>query len=223
MYAGGVVSVVSTVWSVQDAHGLDSGLVGGAGVVGGAITLGLWIWMALANRAGLNWARITATVFFGIASADTVIAVVVFAFFENVEFHAAGTDSTGQDAVSLALSVVEWLIGLYATVMMWNKSAGPFYRPPLQYGPVGWGVPGIAPYGYPVPASGTAPGTAQGSYPYPYPAPYPPGYPYPAPAEYPYPYQPGPGQPEGSQAAQDPGAANQSADQPADPWQTPEG
>ena len=37
------------------------------GAVVGLIEIGLWLWMAFANRSGKNWARITATVFFGIS------------------------------------------------------------------------------------------------------------------------------------------------------------
>lgn len=38
----------------------------GVGVVIGLIAVGLWLWMAQTNRRGLAWARIVATVLFGL-------------------------------------------------------------------------------------------------------------------------------------------------------------
>ena len=41
----------------------------------GLIGIGLWVWMALANKAGKNWARITATVFFGLDTLSLLPAI----------------------------------------------------------------------------------------------------------------------------------------------------
>ena len=43
-------------------------------VIGGVIAIGLWLWMAWANRRGRNWARIVAAVFFGINTLDLIIS-----------------------------------------------------------------------------------------------------------------------------------------------------
>jgi hypothetical protein len=48
------------------------------GVVGGLVGVGLWIWMAIANGQGKNWARITGTVFGGIHIVTVLIFMAVF-------------------------------------------------------------------------------------------------------------------------------------------------
>ncbi len=84
MFVGAALSVIIIIFSVgstdevreQLAEG-DSGLTGdeldagvaiwvGLWVVFGLISVGLWIWMALANKRGLSWARIVATVLGGL-------------------------------------------------------------------------------------------------------------------------------------------------------------
>ena len=84
MYAGAVISAISliitlvTVGSLKTAiHNADPSLTATklhsaevaavvVAIVFGLIGIGLWLWMARANKAGKNWARITATVFFGL-------------------------------------------------------------------------------------------------------------------------------------------------------------
>ena len=172
MYVGAGLSVVAAALSVYEARATGSGMVrvgtlDGLGIFGGAIDLGLWVWMALANRAGHNWARITGTVFFGITSIGTVFSVIGLFALGDLN-RVAGVDAgRGPEVVSVIVSVITWLVGLYATVMMWNKSTAAFYQPQLQYGPVGWPAPGTAPYGYP----------GANQYPYPYPGAYPAQYP----------------------------------------------
>ncbi|HEV2636813.1 MAG TPA: hypothetical protein VGX23_16795 [Actinocrinis sp.] len=201
MYVGAALSVVGAALSVYEARETGSGVVGvgtldGLGIFGGAIDLGLWVWMALANRAGHNWARITGTVFFGITSLGTVFSVISLFALGDLNRSAGLHTDHGTEVGSVIFSVITWLVGLYATVMMWHKTASAFYQPQLQYGPVGWAPPGAAPYGYP----------GAGQYPYPYPGTHPAQYPYP----YPYPY-PNPADP-----------AAGAAPQPEDPWQTPQ-
>ena len=42
-------------------------------VIGALIAIGLWLWMAWANRRGRNWARIVSAVFFGINTLDLTL------------------------------------------------------------------------------------------------------------------------------------------------------
>jgi hypothetical protein len=77
----------------------------------GLIGLGPWIWMALANRAGKSWARVVATVFFGI---DTVGLLASFA-----------RTNTG---ASIILEVLVWLVGLGAIILMWNRESSAYYQ-----------------------------------------------------------------------------------------------
>jgi hypothetical protein len=68
----------------------------------GVIGVLLWVWMAWANNRGRSWARVVASVLFGL----NTIAVVL---------------ELGRASVSLIVVVVEWLIGLAAIVLLWNR------------------------------------------------------------------------------------------------------
>ncbi|MFE2959487.1 hypothetical protein [Nocardia tengchongensis] len=83
------------------------------GCVVALISVGLWIWMAFANRAGKNWARITATVFFGLYTVDTLATVTV-------------GDGT---ATSTAITVLTWLVGLATVILLWIKQSGTHFQP----------------------------------------------------------------------------------------------
>jgi hypothetical protein len=157
MYVGAALSVVNAIWSVSGGHVSGNtaiaNLTGVAGVFGGIVDVCLWVWMAFANRAGNHWARITGTVFFGFASFGVLGSILVLTVLNNAIQTADAANgvntapTAGYEGVTVALSAVSWLVGLYATIMMWNKSAADFYRPQMQYGAPGW-APGAPPYGY---------------------------------------------------------------------------
>ena len=65
----------------------------------------------LANGKGLNWARIVAAVFFGINTLDLLLSFFLV--------HAAAT---------LIASVIVWLVGLGAVVLIFSRESAPFYR-----------------------------------------------------------------------------------------------
>ncbi|MFC4375208.1 hypothetical protein ACFO5K_14000 [Nocardia halotolerans] len=100
--------------------------VGGA-VIGALITAGLWIWMAFACRAGKNWARITATVFFGINTLMTV-------------FGAFGVAVDTATLPDFAFTAATFVIGLAAVILLWNRRSAAYFAPP---------APVYPPYGYP--------------------------------------------------------------------------
>jgi hypothetical protein len=81
-------------------------------VVVGLIGIGLWIWMALANKAGHNWARIVATVLFGLDTLFLLASLV-----------RAGA------AAGLIAGVVTWLVGLGATILLWRKESSAYFQP----------------------------------------------------------------------------------------------
>jgi hypothetical protein len=127
MYAGAVVSAVSlvvglaTVSSLRTAlhksdpsltpsqlHNLQTIVVAGSVAVG-LISIGLWVWMALMNKAGKSWARIVATVLFGL---DTLFLLL-------------GVARAGAAASSL-VSILIWLIGLGAVILLWRKDSGEY-------------------------------------------------------------------------------------------------
>ncbi|MGH3282190.1 MAG: hypothetical protein ACRDNW_24070 [Trebonia sp.] len=128
MYAGAVISAISliitlaTVGSLRTAiHNADPSFTATklhsaevaavvVAIVFGLIGIGLWLWMAWANKAGKNWARITATVFFGL---DTLS---VLAGFRQAD-----------PAVSRAVSLLVWLAGLGAVVLLWQKMSSAYF------------------------------------------------------------------------------------------------
>ncbi len=128
MYAGAVVSALSlivglvTVGSLRDSlhkaqpsltatqlHNLQTVVIVGSIFIG-LISIGLWIWMALMNKAGKSWARIIATVLFGL---DTLFLLL-------------GVARAGAAAGTL-VSIVTWLIGLGAVIFLWRRDSSEYF------------------------------------------------------------------------------------------------
>jgi hypothetical protein len=114
-------------------------------IIVGLIGAGLWLWMAYANKAGKNWARITGTVFFGIATLGTLFTVAGAASGSS----AMAGNSTG---LSTAITVLGWLVGLATVVCLWHTRSSEYFKPQAQYGY------GYQPPGQSYPPSGPAPG-----------------------------------------------------------------
>ena len=93
--------------------------------VGAVIAIGLWIWMAQANRRGLSWARILSAVFFGINTLSLVVSLVARHAMATLAGRAVGT---------LIVATVIWLVGLAAIVLIFSKDSGRFYRQRPGYG-----------------------------------------------------------------------------------------
>jgi hypothetical protein len=128
MYAGAIVSAISliitlvTVGSLKTAiHNADPSLSASklhsaevaavaVAIIFGLIGIGLWLWMAYANKAGKNWARITATVFFGL---DTLSVLTSFRQAEPV--------------LSRLISILVWLIGLGAIVLLYQRESSAYF------------------------------------------------------------------------------------------------
>jgi hypothetical protein len=128
MYAGAALSTVGLILNLLTIGSLKSAIVkadpnfttsqvhaaetvGIAGaVIGGLIAIGLWLWMAAANGKGRSWARIVATVLFAVNTLDLVAQIA--------RPHAV---------TALIFSVLVWLVGLGATVLIWNRESAPFY------------------------------------------------------------------------------------------------
>ena len=128
MYAGAAASLVLAVVELATAHttktnflqhshmtlkqinGLQHALTIGA-IFGGVISIAAWILIARAVGGGRNWARITGTVLFAIATIDAVSYLTVpFAFL-----------------VKLFVFLV-WLAGLGAIVFLWRSASAAFFR-----------------------------------------------------------------------------------------------
>ncbi len=70
---------------------------------------------AWANRRGRNWARIVSGVFFGINTLDLIVS------FTQVHVLA-----------SLIGSIVVWLVGLGAIILLFSKESGPYFAKPAS-------------------------------------------------------------------------------------------
>lgn len=132
MYAGAAASLIGIIISLTTIGSLKSEirtrypnytttqvnnaqhLAIGAAIVVGLITVGLWLWMAQMNKAGKGWARIVASVLFGIATLSTLSSLA-----------AAGVASGG---VSRIYGIVVWLIGLGAIIMLYRRESSDYFK-----------------------------------------------------------------------------------------------
>jgi hypothetical protein len=129
MYAGAALSAVVVIITLVTIGGLKSSILTShpdytaaqrhnaevaavtVAVLGGLVAIGLWLWMAWANGRGHGWARIVATVFFGINTLDLIVSVF--------RVHAAA---------ALVVSGVVWLVGLVTVVLLFSTESTRFYR-----------------------------------------------------------------------------------------------
>jgi hypothetical protein len=84
-----------------------------AGITSGLIAIAAWILIARASQAGKNWARITGTVLFGLATLDALGGLV------------------NPVAVPVKiLAFVIWLFGLIAVVRLWQANSTAYFKAP---------------------------------------------------------------------------------------------
>jgi len=100
---------------VTDAVHLEVGFA----IVGGLIAAALWIWMAQSNKAGKSWARILSTVLFGISTISALASL-------------AGGALAGGGA-SRIYGIVVWLIGLAATILLWQRASTDYFKSAPRY------------------------------------------------------------------------------------------
>jgi hypothetical protein len=148
MYAGAAVSVINGVVTGLTSHNVtfyvysstsstttvhnSSSLV--AGIIGGIISAGLWMWMAWKAGAGRNWARVLSSVFFGFAC---------LGFLGNL-ISLAGSGS----ALAFIVFLVEWGVGLAALIHLWKRESSEFFAFAKAAGAYGPAYPGSQPPGY---------------------------------------------------------------------------
>jgi hypothetical protein len=128
MYAGAVVSALSlilglaTIGSLRSnlhkaqptltptqLHQMQTALVVGSVLIW-VVSIGLWVWMALMNKAGRSWARIVATVLFGLNTLYLLFFVI----------------RAGAGAL---VPILTWLIGLGALILLWRKDSSEYFNP----------------------------------------------------------------------------------------------
>lgn len=88
-------------------------------VVSALISIGLWIWMAIANGRGIGWARIVATVFGGIGLAST--------FSSLVQGAASGLASSFTGS-NIAVTALELVLTVVLLVLMWLPASSAYYN-----------------------------------------------------------------------------------------------
>jgi hypothetical protein len=129
MYAGAAATIVGVVIEVLTAsatktaiekhsHNLTATQVNSTqhvliigAIVGGLIALAAWIVLARAVKNGNGWARITGTVFFGLATVDTIVSAV----------------SPVATPVKAWWPVI-WLAGLTAVIFLWQRASTAFFK-----------------------------------------------------------------------------------------------
>jgi hypothetical protein len=80
-------------------------------VVAGLIGAGVWIFLARACQNGNNWARITGTVLFALATVDTIVGV--------------GAPLAGTVKI---WGLLVWLVGLTAVIFLWQRASTAFFK-----------------------------------------------------------------------------------------------
>ena len=129
MYAGAAVSLIVIVvavvtigstrnaihadfpaYSASKVHKAATALVVYE-VVLQVITIGLWLWMAAANKAGKSWARIVSTVLFDPEHADPA------------QQPGPAACGPGRRAARLV-----WLVGLGAIILLWLRDSSALLR-----------------------------------------------------------------------------------------------
>ncbi|MGL5861089.1 MAG: hypothetical protein ACRCY9_07540 [Phycicoccus sp.] len=82
----------------------------GVAVVLGLLGVGLWLWMASANGKGRPWARIVASVLFGLSVAGFLFGLI-----------------QPEPALNRVLETVSVLLGAVIIVLLWRKESSEFY------------------------------------------------------------------------------------------------
>ena len=97
-------------YSISQIHAAQiAGVV--AIVVVGAIAIGLWLWMAWANGRGRTWARIVATVLFGLNTISLLSQI-----------------ARPHTAIVLLFEALIWLAGLGAIFFLWQRESSAYFQ-----------------------------------------------------------------------------------------------
>jgi len=129
MYAGAAVTAIGVLLSViavatgskalhashphatlAQLHATQNFLITVA-IVSGLLEIGAWLFMARANRGGLKWARIIATVLFALGT-------------WNLVSHLIGKATP----TNLAYTALVWVVGLAAVFFLWQKDSTEYFN-----------------------------------------------------------------------------------------------
>jgi hypothetical protein len=87
----------------------------GALIIAGVIGIAAWIWMAQSNQAGKSWARIVATLLFGIDTLSLIADI-------------NGASALSGTAATRVYGIIIWLIGLAAIILLWQRTSSDYFR-----------------------------------------------------------------------------------------------
>ncbi len=114
------------------AQGRDLNALITLAIVSSLVVIALWLWMARANGQGRNWARILATVLFGLATLELIrqypssqLGHLVLGGQVQPMIHYG----FGVTALALVVPALIWLAGLAAVWLLWRPAASAFFKP----------------------------------------------------------------------------------------------
>ena len=96
--------------TVSQVNGTQHALIIGS-IVSGLIALAAWLIIARACKNGHNWARITGTALFGLATIDTIGSAIA---------PVAGPVKAWWPVI--------WLAGLVAVILLWRRPSTEFFK-----------------------------------------------------------------------------------------------
>ncbi|MBV9093111.1 MAG: hypothetical protein JO132_04445 [Streptosporangiaceae bacterium] len=152
MYAGAAVSTATVIITlalipairaaVRTAHPSltaaqlsDVNMLITAAAVFGLAVIAAWLWLARANGQGRNWARILATVLFGLATLELIGARPQYPGGYLAHFAVGGHvysvihSVLGAAVLGLIVPVLLWLTGLAAVWLLWRPACSAFFKP----------------------------------------------------------------------------------------------
>jgi len=171
-WLGSYMSSLFTAIEAADASGSGAqvpaseikDLILGCLTVGGIIAVLIWLWIAWKNRAGRSWARVVATVLFGLSCLglpELLTGGHLSTMPSTIPTADGGTIAVPPLAFPawlIAGGAVNWLLGLAIIILLWQGAASRYYtavslsrRRPVYtpYAAPGYAAPGYAPPGSP--------------------------------------------------------------------------
>jgi hypothetical protein len=111
------------------------------GLLGMALTVGLWLWMAWVNGKGRPWGRVVATILAALSALSFVISLLVL-----MSGSAPANGAEDASVISFILSIVLQLVGLMALWQLYRPESTHYFAASRQLRQ--WQT---QPYGYPAP------------------------------------------------------------------------
>jgi hypothetical protein len=118
MYVGAGLEVLGLVFDLIVRQGSNA-----TGIPGAILGVALWLWMARANKAGKNWARITSTVFFGIDCLGLLLLLIGV----GAVMHSVSSSLRIVLVLAALAGVLTWVIGLVTIVLLWSRESSEYY------------------------------------------------------------------------------------------------